>query len=220
MHRVGVSYRRARIGPSAAHLLRLKFGGVLTHAGNAHDVTSAEGIVAVAQQEAAILGWLREEIGGDEYEVSTVTAGSTLTAPYLSAADGITEIRPGISIYNNLRMVAIWSASVDQIAASALVTVASVEGERGTVDAGSKTLTMTKEQVVDFGHALHDPSMVVRRLWEEHGVLSGDHRDVGERLRFLPIHVCVWMDLQPAVYGIRANQVVERIEVAAMRHSL
>jgi D-serine deaminase-like pyridoxal phosphate-dependent protein len=186
-------------------LWRLKFGGILTHAGHAHDVTSAKGIAAVAQQEVAILDSLREEIEGAGYEVSTVTAGSTLTAHYLSAADGITEIRPRTYIYNDLRTVACWLASIDQIAAPALVTVVGAEGERVTVDAGSKTLTMTTEQVINFGHLLDDPSMVVGRLSEELGVLSGGHRDVGERMRILPIHVCVWMDLRPDIYGIGAN---------------
>jgi D-serine deaminase-like pyridoxal phosphate-dependent protein len=36
----------------------------------------------------------------------------------------------------------------------------------------------------------------------------------------LPVHVCVWMDLQPEVYGVRGRQVTERITVDAMRHSL
>ena len=46
------------------------------------------------------------------------------------------------------------------------------------------------------------------------------HLAVGDRVEILPIHVCVWMDLQPEVYGVRNGQVVERIAVEAMRHSL
>ena len=43
---------------------------------------------------------------------------------------------------------------------------------------------------------------------------------VGDRVQILPVHVCVWTDLQPEVYGIRGGQVVERIRVDAFRHSL
>lgn len=221
MHRVGASPGAVlEVVRHAAKQPGLSFRGILTHAGHAHDVSGAEGIARVAREEAAILGSLREEIEAAGFEVTTVSAGSTLTAPYLSASDGITEIRPGTYIYNDLRTVACWSASVDQIAASVLATVVSAEGERITIDAGNKTLTLTKEQGVDFGHVLGDPSTVVRRLSEEHGVLYGPHREVGERLRVLPIHVCVWMDLQPEIYGVRGDQVIERVEVMAMRHSL
>ena len=43
---------------------------------------------------------------------------------------------------------------------------------------------------------------------------------MGDRVRVLPIHVCVWMDLQPEIYGTRGGRVVERIPVEGMRHSL
>jgi D-serine deaminase-like pyridoxal phosphate-dependent protein len=43
---------------------------------------------------------------------------------------------------------------------------------------------------------------------------------LGERVRILPIHSCVWMDLQHEVYGTRNGQIVQRIRVDAMRRSL
>jgi D-serine deaminase-like pyridoxal phosphate-dependent protein len=103
-----------------------------------------------------------------------------------------------------------------------LVTVVSTQGERVTVDAGNKTLTLTKEEAFGFGHVLGRTEMVVVRLSEEHGVLNSPTYSpaVGERLRILPIHVCVWMDLQAEAYGIRNGSVVERIALPAMRHSL
>jgi D-serine deaminase-like pyridoxal phosphate-dependent protein len=39
-------------------------------------------------------------------------------------------------------------------------------------------------------------------------------------VEIMPIHVCVWMDLQREIYGTRNGRVVERITVDAMRHSL
>jgi D-serine deaminase-like pyridoxal phosphate-dependent protein len=46
------------------------------------------------------------------------------------------------------------------------------------------------------------------------------HLAVGDRVEIMPIHVCVWMDLQREIYGTRNGRVVERITVDAMRHSL
>jgi D-serine deaminase-like pyridoxal phosphate-dependent protein len=74
---------------------RLRFAGILTHAGHAHDVHSQLAIESVARSEAATMGMVRADLERAGYDVRVVSAGSTLTARYLSAADGITEIRPG-----------------------------------------------------------------------------------------------------------------------------
>jgi D-serine deaminase-like pyridoxal phosphate-dependent protein len=39
-------------------------------------------------------------------------------------------------------------------------------------------------------------------------------------VRILPVHVCVWSDLQPEIYGIQRGEITERIRVDAFRHSL
>ena len=222
MHRVGLH------PASVLELVRrvtksgsLWFKGLLTHAGHAHSASDPLGIALVAREEARILGGLREAIEDAHIEVPVVSAGSTLTSPYLSAADGITEIRPGTYVYNDLRTVASWSCSYDQLAVSALATVVSVDGGRVTLDAGNKTLTMTNDPIYRFGHVLGRPEIMLERLSEEHGVatmLQGTI-EVGDRVRVLPIHVCVWMDLQPEVYGIRGDLIVERIPVNAFRRS-
>jgi D-serine deaminase-like pyridoxal phosphate-dependent protein len=48
----------------------------------------------------------------------------------------------------------------------------------------------------------------------------GVEYSVGERVQILPIHVCVWMDLQVEIYGHRDGKIIERISIDAMRHSL
>jgi D-serine deaminase-like pyridoxal phosphate-dependent protein len=110
------------------------------------------------------------------------------------------------------------------IAASMVATVVSINDTRVTLDAGSKTLTTTWDADHGYGHPVERPDATFTRMSEEHGVLSVPHAEetisVGDRLRVLPVHVCVWMDLQPEIYGTRGGRVVERIPVEAMRHSL
>ena len=201
----------------------LEFHGILTHAGHAHDAEGQLGVERVAREEAAIMGAVRAELERAGHEVAVVSAGSSLTARYLSAADGITEIRPGTYVYNDLRTLACWSCTYEEIAATMLATVISVDGMRVVVDAGSKTLTTSTDPVYGQGHLLSRPDGAFTRLSEEHGVLSVDgapRLSVGDRVRILPIHACVWSDLQPEVYGIRDGHVVERIRVDAFRRSL
>ena len=202
----------------------LTFRGIMTHAGHSHDAKDQLGVEAVARQEAAVMGAAREELEAAGFDVPVVSAGSTITAPYLKSADGITEIRPGTYIYNDLRTLGTYACTADTLAASALASVVSLEGDRVTIDAGSKTLTMSRDGGFGFGHLRDQPASRFTRLSEEHGVLSlpdaQAHLAVGDRVEVMPIHVCVWMDLQPEIYGIRNGQVVERIAVEAMRHSL
>jgi D-serine deaminase-like pyridoxal phosphate-dependent protein len=225
MHRAGADPRGvAKVALDVARGEGLEFGGILTHAGHAHDVPDPAEIAQVARAEAATMGAVREELEGLGLEVPTVSAGSTITGPYLRRDDGITEIRPGTYVYNDLRTLSRHACTPDTIAASILTTVVSINGTRVTLDAGSKTLTTTLDSEYGYGHLVDHPEAAFTRLSEEHGVLSVPGAEqaftIGDRVRVLPIHVCVWMDLQPEIYGTRDGRVVERITVECIRHSL
>jgi D-serine deaminase-like pyridoxal phosphate-dependent protein len=229
MHRIGVPPQAVpELARQISKSAGLEFAGILTHAGHAHDAAGQLGIERVARQEAAVMGDVRADLERAGHEVRVVSAGSSLTCWYLTAADGITEIRPGTYIYNDLRTLACWSCTPDEIAATMLATVVST-GDSGagatrvTVDAGSKTLTTTKDPEYGSGHLAGRPDTTFTRLSEEHGVLTVSGLPAlttGQRVRILPVHVCVWSDLQPEIYGLRRGEIVERIRVDAMRHSL
>jgi len=224
MHRVGVAPGEvAELAHYVSRCAGLRFRGILTHAGHAHDVTDQLGIEGVARREAALMGAVREDLELAGHEVAVVSAGSTLTARYLNAADGITEIRPGTYIYNDLRTLGCWACTADEIAPTMLATVVSSDGRRVVVDAGNKTLTSSTDPVFGAGHLLGRPDSAFSRVSEEHGVLSvpgSPDLRVGDRIQILPVHACVWSDLQVEVYGTRRGQVVERIRIDAFRHSL
>ncbi len=224
MRRTGAA--PAEVPNLASYIARcagLDFGGILTHAGHAHDADGPLAVEQVGRQEAALMGAVRADLEAAGHEVPVVSAGSSLTARYLSAADGITEVRPGTYIYNDLRTLACWSCTYDEIAASMLATVVSADGQRLIVDAGNKTLTTTREARYGYGHLRGRPDTSFTRLSEEHGVLDVPGTPafrVGDRVQILPIHVCAWSDLQPEIYGVRSTEVVERVRVEALRHSL
>ncbi|HCU92682.1 MAG TPA: alanine racemase [Actinobacteria bacterium] len=225
MNRAGADPRSVvKVASDVARGDGLKFRGILTHAGHAHDTTDPLSIERVARREARIMGAVREELEAAGLEVPVVSAGSTLTAPYLRASDGITEIRPGTYIYNDLRTLGCYACTHDAIAATALATVVSLNGDRVTIDAGGKTLTPSIDAIYGLGHLRGDPDAPVARLSEEHGVLTVDGAEsrvaIGDRVQVLPVHVCAWMDLHAEVYGVRGGHIVERISVDAMRHSL
>jgi len=224
MHRTGIEPKLAgQIGSKVAALPGLELIGILTHAGHAHDVFTHPEIEAVARQEARAMRQARDEFDRQGIPVQVVSAGSTITAPYLSAADGITEIRPGTYVFNDLRTLEMYACTPDQIAATILATVVSVASDRVVLNAGNKTLTMTSTQQHGFGKIKNRPRASFLRLSEEHGVASSADGDselrVGDRVEILPIHICVCVDLQREAYGVSQGRITELIQIDAARQS-
>src|SRR5260370_35992267 len=144
MRRTGILPDAAgNIGSKIAALPGIELTGILTHAGHAHDVTAQPEIEAVARDEANALQQAAEELSRHGIDVQVVSAGSTITAPYLTAEDGITEIRPGTYAFNDLRTLEMYACTPDQIAATILATVASASPEPLVLAPGNKTLTIT-----------------------------------------------------------------------------
>jgi D-serine deaminase-like pyridoxal phosphate-dependent protein len=225
MHRVGVLPQDAGALAARIHALPgLHVRGILTHAGHSHQAPDQQGIERVARDEVRAMQKARESLESHGIDVEVVSAGSTITTPYLSAEDGITEVRPGTYVYNDLRTLSRYACTADQLAVSMLATVVSRAPGRATLNTGSKSITASNTEQHGYGHLLNRPRSGFSLLSEEHGVLDLAPEDedlqVGDRVRVHPIHICVWMDLHAEVYGVRGNRVEKRIRVDAMRRSL
>jgi D-serine deaminase-like pyridoxal phosphate-dependent protein len=123
MDRVGVDPRGViSLASDIAMTEGLHFRGIMTHAGHAHDAKDLAGIKNIARNEAMIMGKVREELESAGLEVEVVWAGSTITSFYLRASDGITELRPGTYIYNDLRTLGRSACTPETMAAMALST--------------------------------------------------------------------------------------------------
>ena len=151
-----------------------------------------------------------------------VSGGSTPTFWRSHEVRGLTEVRPGTNIFNDRTTAEIGACGWDECAYSVLATVVStaVPGQ-AVVDAGSKALA--KEEIradtAGFGALLDRPEVVVKSVSEEHGLLDLSRTEwrprVGDRVRIVPNHVCVSVNLHERVYGVRGDQVVDGWEVAA-----
>jgi D-serine deaminase-like pyridoxal phosphate-dependent protein len=151
-----------------------------------------------------------------------VSGGSTPTFWRSHEIAGITEVRPGTNIFNDRTTAEIGACAWDENAYSVLATVVSVSVPgQAVVDAGSKALA--KEEIradtVGYGALLDRPDVVVKSVSEEHGLLDLSGTDwrprVGERVRIVPNHVCVSVNLHERLYGVRGDEVAEVWDVAA-----
>jgi len=148
-------------------------------------------------------------------EPEVVSGGSTPTLFHSHDVAGMNEIRPGTYIFNDRNTVACGGASWDDCAASILTTVvsASVSGQI-IIDGGSKTFSsdrLVTDPEAGFGQVVEAPRAVFQKMNEEHGYIditrAGRSFSVGERLRVIPNHVCVAVNLHEYMYGVRGDTV-------------
>lgn len=153
-----------------------------------------------------------EALAAEDLGPEVVSGGTSPTLWSSHRIPGLTEVRAGTCIYNDRDQVAAGSASPDDLAYSVLATVVStsVEG-RAAIDAGSKALSReSRAGDGTFGALLDRPEVRVVALSEEHGMLDLTATDwrprVGDRVRVVPDHVCVSVNLQDRVVVLRDDE--------------
>ena len=152
-----------------------------------------------------------------------VSGGSTPTMWDSHLLPELTEVRPATCIYNDRDIVGMGVAAPDEIAYSVLATVISVAVPgQAVVDAGSKAISkeVLGSGAPGYGVLLDRPGVVVKAINEEHGMLDLRDTDwrpsVGDRVRIVPNHVCVSVNLQDHLWGFeRGDGPLRRIELEA-----
>jgi D-serine deaminase-like pyridoxal phosphate-dependent protein len=159
----------------------------------------------------------------DGLEVRIVSGGSTPTAYQSHLVAGLTEIRPGTYIFNDMNTVWGGYCSLDDCAARIIATVVStaVAGQV-VIDAGSKTLTNDRcipAPERGHGYIVEYPDARITRLSEEHGqvdVTSCSHiPSVGDRVTVIANHICPCVNLQDSVWWAEPDEPLRQLPVDA-----
>ena len=191
----------------------LRFEGLMFYPGHV-DPVAPDGDEQLARLDSE----LQEVLAGmeaDGLSPQVVSGGSTPTLYSSEFIKGMTEIRPGTYVYNDRTQVAMGSGTLDDCAATVLTTVVSTPRPHAAViDGGSKTFTSDPVRPIGkgFGHVQGLPEIRFKRMSEEHGVLdlrkhTGPAVRVGDRLRIVPNHICVAVNMHERVFGIRGERV-------------
>lgn len=223
MRRVGIAdpADAADLAARAAKAEPLTWRGVLFYPGHIreHVREQHESLARLGKDLQTFLLALRAQ----GLQPDVVSAGSTPTAFGSHRIDALTEIRPGTYIFNDRTTAAIGACVWEDCAYTVLATVVStaVPGQ-AVVDAGSKALAREEIRGADapgFGALLERPDVFVRALSEEHGLLDLTRTNwqprVGERVRIVPNHVCVSVNLQTHVHGVRGEGIERTWAVTA-----
>lgn len=212
-HRAGVKPKSAAAREIASFLkytTGAKFRGLMTHAGGSYDCRSVEAIRAVAERERRAVVDTAALLRKDGIESEIVSVGSTPTATLGARFDGVTEIRVGVYMFQDLVMAGLGVCAEDDIAISVLASVIGHQAEKGWIitDAGWMALSRDRGSAdfpVDQGYGLVCDEagrpfgdLIVASCNQEHGIIArrnGAGLDaaafpIGRRLRILPNHAC------------------------------
>jgi D-serine deaminase-like pyridoxal phosphate-dependent protein len=221
-HRCGVrdAHDAVALARTIVGLRNVNLGGIMFYPGH---------LLAKPEQQTALLGPVNDVLdkalaafADAGLPVQVVSGGSTPTAYRSHEFHGVTEIRPGMYLFNDRNMMGADVAALTDCAVSVAVTVVStaVSG-RAIVDGGSKTFSSDRflsGDGVGCGLVREDPEAAFESMSEEHGHLniskSSKQYRVGDRLTIVPNHVCTTINMHHEVYGIRGETVESVWQVA------
>ena len=224
-HRSGVrpdSQLLLDLGQALNSTSGVTLAGVLTHAGDSYSCRGAEALTRFAERERAGAVGAAQRLRAAGHQVPIVSVGSTPTGTFTRDLSGVTEVRVGVYMFQDLVMAGIGVCSLEDIALSVLVSVIGHQSERGWIitDGGWTALSGdrgTATHSVDQGYGLVCDAagrvladdLIVQSTNQEHGILA--RRDggpidprrfpVGTLLRVLPNHACATAS-QHACYHI------------------
>jgi D-serine deaminase-like pyridoxal phosphate-dependent protein len=146
-----------------------------------------------------------------------LSGGSSPTLYCSHTIEGLNEVRPGTYVFNDRMQVAAGVCTWDDCAVTILTTVVSAPRPKAAiVDGGSKTFSSDSLPGADagtFGRVIEAPEARFHKMNEEHGYLdlgeAAQDLKVGDRVRIIPNHVCVAVNMHEQVYGVRGETVEE-----------
>src|SRR5579872_3153685 len=197
--RVGVSpgAQLLQLAQAIEKLPHLTFEGITFYPGQVKDLEES-GLRALAEV-GELLHSILAEFRAAGIEVKIVSGGSTPTLYHSHELAGLTEIRPGTYVYNDVNTVRSGGCGMEDCAASILATVVSTARPgQMIVDGGSKTFSsdrLANSSEVTFGYLVEAPEASFHKMNEEHGYVDVTKvsRDfaVGDRVHIIPNHICV-----------------------------
>lgn len=203
----------ALLGRSAHVALR----GFYTHEGNLYAAAPAEQSAKVEElitRMAAIRDGIDRSL--------PIWPGCSVTARLAAeqSRGRVQAVRPGAYVFGDLALSRMTGTMPrEAVALHVLATVVDrPEPGLALIDAGSKTFSSDRTPDNLFGLAVDGRDLAVARVNEEHGYVRGKDVDslrIGERVLFMPAHVCTVVNLTDSVTVVDGGEVVDTWRVQA-----
>ena len=223
LKRTGVLYGEpaVKLAAKIAKMPGLELSGIYTHEGQVHKAADLEELHKLALEAGRRMAQTADMIRQAGIEIGTVSVGATPSARITCTVPGVTEVRPGTYVFNDVSQVRLGIATEENCALTVLATVISVPApDRAVIDAGTKSLFSDKSSVFGtYGLVKGLPHVSLPRAYEEHGVLSvepsAEKLKVGDKMEIIPNHVCPVVNLFDELVGVRNDSATVTWSVAA-----
>jgi D-serine deaminase-like pyridoxal phosphate-dependent protein len=147
-----------------------------------------------------------------------ISGGSTPSAKH-AGAGSMSEIRPGVYVFNDAQQLELGTCGTDEVALTVLATVVSHASGNVVLDAGSKVLGADRAPWASgFGRLLDHPGARISALSEHHATVTWDDSPApspGQKVRVVPNHVCTTVNLSDHLVVVQDGRVVDQWPVAA-----
>lgn len=209
--RSGASLEKvASIASEIWNMEHVHLTGIYTFKSLVYQGEATTDALIAAKEEAELMHQVQSLLHERGIGPLEISAGSSPTGKALLQYDYIDEIRPGTYIFNDEMMVREKTCQREDIAAYIIASVVSVRDDGNLiVDGGSKAFStdiiLNQEPYLYEGYAIcEDENYTLSKLNEEHGYLfckqKEDKYKVGDKLMFIPIHICTTINLYNHVY--------------------
>lgn len=213
MHRAGLSADATEVIDVARALDQGKgteMVGVLTHAGESYSCGSEQELIQMAEQERKAITSAAENIKTAGLPCPIVSCGSTPTATFARDLSGVTEVRAGVFVFQDVFQAGLGVCDKSDIALSVLCTVISHKKNQNRLITDAGGMALSKDQSTrgtdfDCGYGLVadiDGTIIeelrVEGANQEHGLITTqngtvnfENYPIGTKLRILPNHSCM-----------------------------
>ena len=208
--RSGVPPEEVLAVAQTADRIGLELSGVFTFPGQSYAPGARE---QAATDEADALARAADALVASGFECKERSGGSTPSARLVQRG-ALTEMRPGVYVFNDAQQVELGVATMDDVALMVAATVVSRPApDRIVLDAGSKVLGPDRPAwTTGHGRLADWPDARVVGLWEHHAVVAveGPGPRLGQIVAVVPNHVCTAVNLVPELLVVDRDLVVDR----------
>lgn len=229
MHRTGIPYDAAiEEAEKIAALPGIRLQGLFTFRGMMYDGKTDLDLRKCGHQEGELMVALAEKLRAKGIPIQDVSVGSTPTGEFCAEVPGVTEVRPGTYIFQDMMQVntnACGSTLEDVAATVWAQVVSSCKPEVLVVDCGCKSISTDAVpgkfpyELQGYGKVVGHPELTLTRLSEEHGMLDLEQAcpsvHTGDILKIIPNHICPTINLYDRVYLMRDHKIYGEYAVAA-----
>lgn len=206
-----------RLAATLAQSPHLELRGFYTHEGNFYGLPRE-------QQRAQVLE-LVERLAGVRDAIDRalpIWPGCSVSAKLIAeiSADRVQAVRPGAYMFGDLYLSEVTGVMpASAVAVHVLATVVDKpEPGLALIDAGSKTFSSDRTAENIHAKAVDGRDLAVVRVNEEHGYVRGtavDTLQIGERVAFMPAHICPVINLTDEVTVTANGQIAATWRVEA-----